>query len=123
MFWGKKETNQVNWQNLENEEQLHEILNESSKQSVLIYKHSTRCGISSMALDRLERGWSESLDDLKPYFLDLIAFRNISDLVAKTFQVPHESPQIILIKDGKAVYNDSHMGISAHGIEEAIKKG
>lgn len=114
MFWKKKETNavEINWEYLREVSQLEQILEESKEQPVLIYKHSTRCGISSMVLDRLERSWGEEGNAIKPYFLDLIAYRNISNIVAEMFGVYHQSPQVILIKDGKAVYDDSHMGIS-----------
>lgn len=119
MFWKKSsnvERPSVEWTMLNEEGQLKDIIAESHNQDVLIYKHSTRCGISGMALGRLERGWSEELTDIKTYFLDLIAFRDLSNQVAQTFEVYHESPQVILIRAGKAIYNDSHMGISAEAL-------
>lgn len=122
MFWKKKETNtiEVGWEHLTEASQLESILEESKTKPVLIYKHSTRCGISSMALDRLERSWDEEGKAIKPYFLDLIAYRNISNIVAEMFNVYHQSPQIIVIKDGKAVFDESHMGISFQAVKSAI---
>ncbi len=122
MFWKKKETNtvEIGWEQLTQTSQLETILEESKERPVLIYKHSTRCGISSMALDRLERSWDEDGKAIKPYFLDLIAYRNVSNIVAEMFNVYHQSPQIIVIKDGKAVFDESHMGISFQALKNAI---
>jgi len=121
MFWKSKKTKEVNinWERLTETSQLDEIVEESKTQPVLIYKHSTRCGISSMAMDRLERSWDESGEAIKPYYLDLISYRNISDQVAEKFRVYHQSPQVILIKDGQVVYDDSHMSISFSALTQA----
>lgn len=114
MFWSKKKTDEVeiNWTRLSDLSQLDEIIEESKEKPVMIYKHSTRCGISGMALNRLERSWDATGEAVKPYYLDLLSFREISDEVAERFQVYHQSPQVIVVKNGKAVYDDSHMGIS-----------
>ena len=124
MFWKKSgaSTTSIEWQPLEELEQLHTLVEESHEQHVLIYKHSTRCGISGMALNRLERGWKEELNEVKTYFLDLISYRNLSNEIAQRFEVYHESPQIILVKNGKAIHNDSHMNISAESIEQVIQQ-
>lgn len=121
MFWkkdSKDDVAEINWHNLTSIEQLEEIKDESESQTILIYKHSTRCSISSMALNRLEREWSEGLGEIKSYFLDLIAYRQVSNAIEEIFGVYHESPQVIMIKNGKAVYDASHMAISA----EILKK-
>ncbi|SFB48737.1 bacillithiol system redox-active protein YtxJ [Algoriphagus aquimarinus] len=103
----------MNWKKLTNAEQIQEIKLLSEEKPVMIFKHSTRCSISSMSLDRLQRKWKDSdAEKVEPYYLDLIAGRNISDLVAKEFRVPHESPQVLLIKNGDVIYDNSHFGIS-----------
>jgi bacillithiol system protein YtxJ len=107
----------MNWNELSDESGLDKIISDSKEQPVLIFKHSTRCSISSMAINRLERAWS-SEGQIKPYYLDLIKFRNISGLVESKFGVPHQSPQAILIKNGKAIYDNSHMAISYNDIEK-----
>lgn len=115
MFWKKEsseKTTSVNWLKLNSVEQLEMIKEESKVQPVLIFKHSTRCGISSMALNRLEREWSEELNNVKTYYLDLISYRQVSNAIESEFGVYHESPQLILIEDGKVVYDASHMSIS-----------
>jgi len=102
----------MNWNKLSDIAQLDELVKASNDKPVLIFKHSTRCSISSTALDRLERSWkSEEVEGLEPYYLDLIQFRNISGAVAEKFDVEHQSPQVLIIKEGKAVYDASHYDI------------
>ena len=103
----------MNWQKLTDIEQLDTIKQESLSVPVLIFKHSTRCSISATTLSRLERNWDdEKSKGLKPYYLDLIAERPISNQIAKDFAVEHQSPQALLIKGGKCVFDTSHMSIS-----------
>ena len=103
----------MNWNKLTTAEQIDEIKALSSQKPVFIFKHSTTCSISNMSLDRLQRNWKEEdADKITPFYLDLLAHRALSNQVALDFGVPHESPQVILIRDGKAVYNESHYGIS-----------
>lgn len=103
----------MNWNKITDPGQLQEIKKESSETAILIFKHSTRCSISSTALGRLERSWNDTeAVDVKPYFLDLISFREISNQIEKEFNVVHESPQILMIKDGVCTYTASHMGIN-----------
>lgn len=87
----------------------------------MIFKHSTRCSISSMALDRLERSWSDTeMQALQPYFLDLISYRDTSGEVARVLQVEHQSPQLLLLKNGEVVYHTSHMGISYQQLKQEL---
>jgi bacillithiol system protein YtxJ len=103
----------MNWNQLTDITQLEQIKKESHQHPVLIYKHSTRCSISSATLGRLERSWkSEEIGDLKPYFLDLIANRTISNQIAEDFDVWHESPQALIILNGESVFDASHFDIS-----------
>jgi bacillithiol system protein YtxJ len=86
----------------------------------LIFKHSTRCSVSMMAKRRFEMDWAVIPENTNLYFLDLISHRNISAEVAEKFQVHHESPQILLIKDGSCVLDASHGDISADEVAEVI---
>lgn len=111
----------MDWIKLEEAAQLQEIKKKSEEKPVMIFKHSTRCSISSMALERLRRNWkTEDFDKITPYYLDLISYRDISNQIAQEFGVFHQSPQIILVKDGKAFYDTSHMGISYPDIMSRI---
>lgn len=102
----------MNWNTLNSPEQLDSIDAESQKLPVLIFKHSTRCSISSTALGRLERRWQDK-DDLKlnPYYLDLIEYRDISNSIAQRYQVEHQSPQVLIINRGKCIYSATHLDI------------
>lgn len=113
----KKANNQIPWNQLEDLNQLDQLVEQSKEKPVLVFKHSTRCSISSMALDRLEREWEEETDII-PYYLDLLAYRPISNEVAHRFNVFHESPQALLIKNGACIYHASHNGIRFQSISE-----
>lgn len=107
----------MNWKKLTDSPQIEEIIELSNSKPVLIFKHSTRCSVSSMSLDRLRRSWkTEDGEKVVPYVLDLIAFRKLSDRVEEIFGVPHESPQVLVIRNGKSVYDNSHFGISYRDI-------
>jgi bacillithiol system protein YtxJ len=111
----------MNWNKLTQPEQIAEIKALSESTPVMIFKHSTRCSVSGMSLDRLLRKWKNGDEEkVVPYFLDLIAHRELSNLVAREFGVPHESPQVIVIKNGEAIYHDSHFGISYPDIMEQV---
>jgi bacillithiol system protein YtxJ len=111
----------MNWIKLESENQLSEIQEKSRVENILIFKHSTRCSISRATLDRLERNWKqEDVKNVQPYFLDLIANREVSNQVSKNFNVEHESPQVLLIRNGQSVYNRSHFDIDFQSIKEAV---
>ena len=106
----------MNWIALTDEAQLDTIVEESKSQPVVIFKHSTRCSISSMAKARLDR--EDNPEGVKFYYLDLLMYRAISNKVAEKFQVHHESPQVILINNGECVYEESHNGIRMDEIVE-----
>ncbi|WP_128543006.1 bacillithiol system redox-active protein YtxJ [Larkinella soli] len=109
----------MNWNKLQNEAQLEALKKESAGQPVLIFKHSTRCSISSTALSRLERNWSDSLG-IKPYYLDLISYRPVSNKIAEEFAVYHQSPQILLIQNGECVFDASHFDISVDALKQQL---
>ena len=104
----------MKWIHLSDEGQLAEIIDRSKHKPQVIFKHSTRCSISSVAYQRLQK--AQQPDGFDFYFLDLLAHRPLSNKVAETFQVHHESPQILLIKDGRCVFDESHLGISMNDI-------
>jgi bacillithiol system protein YtxJ len=100
----------MHWIHLTDEEQLKQIITKSQIRPQVIFKHSTRCSISSVALQRLQK--VEQPSDIDFYFLDLIAYRSLSNQVAEVFKVHHESPQVLVIRDGDCIYDESHLGIS-----------
>jgi len=103
----------MNWNQLTTMDQLKTIDDLSTTKPILILKHSTTCSISATALNRLERNWKEEdRDFVEPYYLDLLSHRNVSNEIAQHYNVQHQSPQVLIIKQGKCVYNESHMGIN-----------
>ena len=108
----------MNWNKITSVDQINELKEESKNKNILIFKHSTRCSVSSMAINRLERAWKEDeTEGITPYYLDLIEYRDVSNEIQNTFKVIHESPQILLIKDGECIYDDSHMNINYSSIK------
>ncbi len=109
----------MDWNKIKSMADLEEATKQSENEKVLLFKHSTRCSVSSMALNRLERSWKDAeMEGLKPYFLDLIAHRDISAEIADKFGVRHESPQVLVIENGECVYHNSHMGISYNELKQ-----
>jgi bacillithiol system protein YtxJ len=108
----------MNWIELNNAQQLADIKELSKARPQVIFKHSTRCSISTMAKSRLERNEQPQTSDF--YFLDLIRYRSLSNQVAEDFAVTHQSPQILLIKNTECVYEESHSGIQMDELIEQI---
>ena len=107
----------MNWISLQTEAQLEAIREQSVNRPQLIFKHSTRCSTSVLVKSRLERAPQPEAIDF--YYLDLISFRPISNKIAETFFVEHESPQVLLIRNKECVYDESHLGITMADIEDA----
>jgi bacillithiol system protein YtxJ len=106
----------MNWIALTDIEQIGDIITSSKQQPVVIFKHSSRCGTSDMVKMRLER--SEQPENIDFYFLDLIRHRDISNNISEVFNVYHESPQVLLIKNGECIYDESHHAIYMDDIKE-----
>lgn len=115
LFGSRSERASVPWKHLDGLGQLDDIIAESAARPQLIFKHSTRCSISSMALERFEREWDPATAcDI--WLLDLLQHRDISNAIAQRTGVMHQSPQAILVVDGDAVFDASHSAISAHEV-------
>lgn len=110
----------MDWQLLTSEKQLSFIDELSNEQYCLIFKHSTRCSISTIAKSRLEKSWNFKDETIRPYYLDLISFREISNSISKRYAVLHQSPQILVIKNGISTYDASHLDILVKNIEKMI---
>ena len=107
--------NKINWIPLTFMGQLDELVAFSNEQPVVIFKHSTRCSVSRFALKQFEKEFdADTLHcNVSTYFLDLLEHRDISNEIANRFNVFHQSPQLLLIKEGKSVYDVSHSDIDA----------
>ncbi|MFK7808685.1 MAG: bacillithiol system redox-active protein YtxJ [Saprospiraceae bacterium] len=107
------------WKHLTKIEQLDDIVEISKEQPVVLFKHSTTCGISAAAKSRLEEVPFD-VDKGVFYYLDLLSHRDVSNKIAEKFGVVHQSPQIIIIKDGVAVNNNSHHAINGSLVNEWV---
>lgn len=110
----------MKWDRLETLAQLDELHQASQHRPVVIFKHSTRCSISAFAKHRFEQGWEES-DEVSVWLLDLLRFREVSNEVAVRYGVPHESPQVIVLAGGKAIYDASHMDIDPQVVRSHVE--
>lgn len=118
IFGGKEEGSEKNqlWKYIESEEDLNNAIEHSFTQKIAIFKHSTSCFISKTVLKNFEKEIENSGQNPKLYFLDLLAHRAISNKIAADLEIRHESPQLLVIENGKVISNASHQHISADQI-------
>lgn len=117
--FGERKSN-LAWKQLESVQELENLLAQRDGEARVFFKHSTRCSISAMALNGFESTWKSSPDPL--YFIDLIRFREVSNALAVGTNVRHESPQVIVVRDGNILYQASHSSIDARKIENILEK-
>ena len=109
--------NKMNLIHLTNESQLTDIVNDST--TVVLFKHSTRCSVSNMAWKMFQQEWNNA--DTPVYCLDLLNYRSLSNAIASQFQIEHESPQVLVIKNGACVYHATHQAIDAAIVQAALQ--
>ncbi len=115
-MFGKSEnkvSSKLNWNYLESMEDLDNAEQQSHEKTIVLFKHSTRCSISRFVLKSFENTYNIPEDKMAIYFLDLIEYRPISNEIAERFEVMHQSPQLIVLKEGKAIFTTSHESIDA----------
>ena len=111
MGWFTSNKNEkLKWLRIEDDLSYKDAIQSSYEEVILIFKHSTRCSISSMALNRMEDTQNQTI--ARCYYLDLLSYRNISNQIEEDFAVNHQSPQILVIKNGKCIFHTSHNNIS-----------
>ena len=109
------------WKDLESRAQLEAIITASSQKPQLIFKHSVSCGISAQVWHQMSNATDSLKDAVDLHYLDLLSFRPVSNQVARDLNVPHQSPQVIVLRDGKAVYNTSHFSINPAKIKQSVE--
>lgn len=107
----------MKWKDLNSLNDLDKAIKDSYNKPVALFKHSTRCSVSLMAKKSVERFWDLDID---AYYLDLLAHRDISNKIAEALDVHHQSPQMILVKDGQVLYHASHESINIDKMAEFI---
>lgn len=110
----------LEWKVLQDVHQLDDLVTESFERVVVIFKHSTRCSVSKMVLKGFETDFNYSVDKIQPYYLDLLAHRDISNEIASRFSVEHQSPQLIVLKNARVLFAASHENIDAHTLARYV---
>lgn len=108
----------VKYFQLDKMEQFDEIDEISKTKPVVLFKHSTRCSISRMALKQFDAEFNYPEEKIDWYLLDLLNHRDLSNEIASRYNVVHQSPQIVVIRNGKAVFNESHDSIAAEDLKQ-----
>jgi bacillithiol system protein YtxJ len=116
----KEELTGIQWEPLESVDQLDNIINNSTIKPKVIFKHSTRCGISRMVFNQFEKGYESNQDEVTYYFLDLLNYREVSNAVAEKLNVVHQSPQLIILYDKEILHIESHQGIDVKKVQEIV---
>ena len=108
----------MNWIPIQSVHDVEAVVERSSQLPCLILKHSTTCPISSLAKYRLEKQWDFAEGSMETYYLDLLRYRDVSNFIAESFGVRHESPQVLVIKDGTCVHDASHLDIRVNDLHQ-----
>ena len=111
MGWFSSSSSKLNWNLITDDNILQDLIKLSFSEKVLVFKHSTKCSISTMSKNRLESSGDTSKIE-SCYLLDLLNYRDISSKIERDFKVTHESPQVLIIENGECIYNASHNEIS-----------
>lgn len=114
--------NGIKWIPLTSVDQLMEVAKTTHDKPVFLFKHSTRCSISAMAKNNLERHWSTGDDLCNAYYLDLLQHRDVSNKIEEITGITHQSPQAIVLKGSDIIYDESHSAIDARRIETVLRK-
>ncbi|WP_303685339.1 bacillithiol system redox-active protein YtxJ [Nonlabens dokdonensis] len=116
----KEEMTGIPWEPLESIDQLENVIKNSTIKPKVIFKHSTRCGISRMVLNQFENGFESNDDEVTFYFLDLLNYREVSNAVAEKLNVRHQSPQIIVLYNKEILHTESHQGIDIKKVQQIV---
>ncbi|MFN7117191.1 MAG: bacillithiol system redox-active protein YtxJ [Saprospiraceae bacterium] len=108
----------IHWKMLTHPRQIDEVITLSKQKPCVIFKHSTRCSVSAVAKYRLDSDWNFAEREVDVFLVDVIAHRDLSQQIASKLGVYHESPQLLLIRDGECVYDASHLDISVADLRE-----
>ncbi len=110
----------IQWNIIDSTKAVDRAIQDSQNQTILIFKHSTTCPISGIAKMRLEGDWD--IDSLPTYYIDVKSSRSSSLYLAEAVDVKHESPQVIIIDKGEAIYDVSHLDISLAEVKDGMKE-
>tara|TARA_B100001564_G_C20611351_1_gene657719 strand:+ start:971 stop:1303 length:333 start_codon:yes stop_codon:yes gene_type:complete len=110
----------MNWKDLNSIDDLNAAIAASDNGLVVLFKHSTRCSISRMALKMLEMGWDDSLAGVEAYYLDLLNHRDVSSAIADKLNIEHQSPQMLVLSGGKVHSISNHSDINTNEVKKHL---
>jgi bacillithiol system protein YtxJ len=119
--WFKSSAPDESWHQMQSEADFEQAVERSQDKVVIIFKHSTRCGTSHHVLQDLLQDYKESPENTEVFYLDLITYREVSNLIAERLKVPHQSPQMIVIKNGEVVHHASHHAVKWDDVRNVVK--
>ena len=119
--WFKGSSLPDDWHQLKSEEDLEKAILRSNEETIVLFKHSTRCGISQAVLHDLISEYDKDASNAEVYYLDLLEYRPISNLIAERLKVPHQSPQMIVLQNGEVVHDASHHAVSWNDVKKMTK--
>jgi bacillithiol system protein YtxJ len=113
----------TNYQEIISTEALAEVLASSEQQPVLIFKHSMTCGLSSRAFGEFERYLqAPESSQVRNFIIVIQKARRVSDELARSIGIQHESPQAIIVRGGRAVWADSHLALKSGTLIAAVRQ-
>ena len=110
----------MNWKHLTSLADLDKAISASDLGTVVLFKHSTRCSVSRMALKMFEQGWDDSLNDVSAYYLDLLENRPVSAAIGEKLKIEHQSPQMLILKNGHVVHHANHQAIDVNTVKNYL---
>ena len=112
----------MNWESLDHVSSFEKVFDQhgQANQCFAVFKHSTRCGISRMALSSFENNYESKDQNVTYYLLDLLSYRDVSNAIAQELNIQHQSPQVVVLKDEKVIHTESHHGIDVKKIQQLI---
>jgi len=112
---------EASWKVLTSNEQVDRVVKDSFTSPQVIFKHSIRCSLSESIYNHLNE-WNKDQQVLTIHYLDIINYRPVSNYIEALFGILHESPQIILLQQGKVQYHESHYRIKGDKLEEEVNE-
>jgi bacillithiol system protein YtxJ len=120
IFGSKQEQRSLNWKVLDDKIQIDHAIEVSREKPVVIFKHSTRCGISRMVLNQFQNNADFDEDQVLLLYLDLLEHRDISNDISERFGILHQSPQMIILKNADVVHHASHSAIVPSAVDQIL---
>lgn len=110
----------MNWKHLTSLADLDKAISASDLGTVVLFKHSTRCSVSRMAVKMFEQGWDDSLSEISAYYLDLLENRPVSAAISEQLHIEHQSPQMLILKNGQVVHHSNHHDIDVNTVKNYL---